>query len=867
MSLVVSNDKCTGCLACMQSCPHNSIQVHLDKCGYKIPIINDETCLKCNKCIQVCPVLNNKFSFNIKEDIVCYAAIGDDRVRKKSSSGGVFPLVAENFLKEGGIVFGATIDKNFKTKHIGIDKVSKLLLLQGSKYTQSDTSNSYIQAKYYLDLGKRVLFSGTPCQIAALYNFLPRKYDNLYTIDVLCHGVLSEEYLLDYINCCEDLKEIRSIHFRDKNEGWRADTLSFENKNGQRITHHYSNSLLEQGFHKNLLLREACYDCKFANIPRSADISLGDFWEIDKFATELDDKKGTSLVLVNSKKGQELLDGIVSQCRIIKQVPEEYAVNSNRLNNKIEKPASRNRYNELLNKYSYYKGSEYVIQDKYDIGLIGCWTVENHGSNLSYYALYKIIMDLGLEPLLIERPLSSIWKPNQDFKGFKKNPYRECDQFIIYEDKIQMTELNNKCDTFLLGSDQLLYHDLYNAFDKFIDMSYINNDKKKIGFGLSLGRKKFEGTEQQRQNLSYWLKKYDFISVREDSAVAVLKQTFGVDATNVLDPVFLCDYRYYMELIEQGSIVSTKKYIACYILDPTKQKEEVIRGIAEKFSMDYHVFTDVAHKRENIENMWDIEAIDTSANEDWLRGISESEFFITDSFHGVCFAIIFRKQFICIGNYYRGIERFSSLLGQLDLLDYIVASPDDIIKSKKVFKPIDYEKVHIKLEKMKSNSMAWLKNALSSQLDKHIDVYDVINNQLYETTREQKLMSSLVNDLHIRLIKLEGLYKRIDRQEKKTDKLEQLYERIDRLEEIYTRMDTQEEKINNLEHLYERIDRLEEIYTRMDTQEEKVNNLEHLYDRIDRLEEIHTRMDTQEIKVNNLEHLYERIDRLEDVYK
>lgn len=866
MTQIVEANKCVGCINCKNSCPTQAIDVQKDVLGFNFPVIHAEKCVDCETCRSVCPALTPG-DFSVPEP-KCFAMMAEDAVRKESSSGGVFPLLAKAVLEKAGIVFGAVMDETFCVRHTFITKPEELSQFSGSKYVQSDLGKSFDQAKAFLEEGKEVLFSGTPCQIAALYVYLRKSYETLTTVEVFCHGVLSHQFLQEYLSAFSKLSQPKTISFRDKSEGWRCDLLTLRDKNGECEVHRYPDSLLERAFHENIALRESCYDCKFAQLPRTADLSLGDFWQVEDYDERLNDGLGTSLVLVNSPRGEAMLTQIQGELKQSQSVPLSYPLKSNRFHAKIDRPLKRDRLQQLLKDKPMMEAAEYAIRDRYDIGLIGCWSVENHGSNLSYYALYSVVRDMGLEPILIDRPMASLWKPQPERTGFRNSPYRECDEFHVYPTKRAMTELNEKCDTFLLGSDQLLYHDLYASFDEFIDMSYIDNTKKKIAYATSLGRTQFEGTQLQRKTLSFWLKKYDAISVRERSGVPVLKNTFGVSAQQVLDPVFLCKQAHYEKLIKSGKKVSTDPYLACYILDPNREKGNAIRWLSEKSGLKYYVFSDVASQKNQLESAWEMQNDVVSSNEDWLRGIAESELFVTDSFHGMCFAIIFRKQFICIGNYRRGIERFKSLLSQLGLEPYCVASYQEIFEKKELLTPIDYDAVYEKLNQLKADSFRWLKQAISDKKQKEFTEYDMINKQLYQLELSEQKNSAMLDMLHERMIKLESVYPRIDRAELKVDALEHLYERIDRLETLHTCADGLEQKVDALEHLYARIDPLESLHTRADGLEQKVDALEHLYVRIDTLETLHTRADGLEQKVDALEHLYERIDRLEEcLYK
>ena len=238
----------------------------------------------------------------------CYAAMASDEIRlNKSSSGGIFTLIANEVLKNNGIVVGASFDEGETVNHIIVDNYKDLEKLKGSKYVQSNINDIYKKIKQYLDKNIKVLFTGTPCQIAGLKSYLSKEYENLMTIDIVCHGVPSPMVFRKYLKeKFGNSTQIVDINFRDKINGWSSSdliitfqahdfTVSEKDKENEYIT----------AFLKNYILRKSCFNCPFQKLPRQGDITIGDFWKIQKYDENLDDKKGTSVVLVNNKKGQE----------------------------------------------------------------------------------------------------------------------------------------------------------------------------------------------------------------------------------------------------------------------------------------------------------------------------------------------------------------------------------------------------------------------------------------------------------------------------------------------------------------------------------------------------------------------------------
>ncbi|HBJ12569.1 MAG TPA: (4Fe-4S)-binding protein [Clostridiales bacterium] len=309
MLKIDNKSNCCGCHACYNSCPQNAIIMEEDEKGFKYPKINENKCTNCGFCEKVCPILNKR---KIANDPKAYACINkDENIRENSSSGGIFTLIAKEIINMGGVVFGTKFDSNFNVIHSYTSLEEELYKFRGSKYVQSIIGDNYKIAKSFLEEGKYVLFTGTPCQIEGLLAYLGKKYDKLFTQDIICHGVPSPKVWRKYLDYRKHKDEDRplSINFRNKDNGWSSYNLKFTYENKS-----YKKSQVEdkymQAFLRNVCLRDSCYKCSFKKINRLSDITLADFWGIQRVKPELYDNKGTSLVIVNSEKGKELFESI-----------------------------------------------------------------------------------------------------------------------------------------------------------------------------------------------------------------------------------------------------------------------------------------------------------------------------------------------------------------------------------------------------------------------------------------------------------------------------------------------------------------------------------------------------------------------------
>lgn len=303
--------ECTSCSACYNICPKNAIVMEEDKEGFKYPVVDEEKCIQCGLCTKVCPMINNRLELNRKERPEVYAAWSKDNfTRIDSTSGGIFSELARNIYSKNGYVCGAIYNNDNLVEHKLSCNESDLDNIRSSKYLQSDINDIYRQVKKQLDANKLVLMCGSPCQIAGLYNFLGKEYENLYTCDFICRGMNSPKIFKGYLNNLENKynSKVKNIKFKNKIHGWHNFSTRIDFENGKTyIGGRYVDSYMVGYLQYNAFMRPSCYDCKFKGLPKKSDITLADFWGIENIAPEMDENKGTSMILINSDKGRKLL--------------------------------------------------------------------------------------------------------------------------------------------------------------------------------------------------------------------------------------------------------------------------------------------------------------------------------------------------------------------------------------------------------------------------------------------------------------------------------------------------------------------------------------------------------------------------------
>lgn len=351
---------CAGCFGCGDVCPKKAISYVQNEYGFFYPKVDKTKCINCGLCVKVCPQLNSKIvNQSNQKGFISYSK--NNEIYNSSASGGIFSELALYFLNNNGLVYGASFD-GLKVKHIKIDKIEDLEKIQRSKYIQSNAKGIYKDCKEYLNKGKSVLFSGTPCQISALKNYLGKEYDNLLTCDIVCHGVPSQGFFDKCIELENEKRKGKIIRFdfryKTKKHTSPRNFRYIIEKNGkkiERIGNYYDFNYLV-GFYKYLTLRDSCYECKYAKMNRIGDLTLGDYWDVrEKYNKE----NGISMVVVNTKKGELFLDKIKDKVFLAEESMQLIKKGNETFNGPTKMPKERNDFMNL------YTSNFNVAADKY----------------------------------------------------------------------------------------------------------------------------------------------------------------------------------------------------------------------------------------------------------------------------------------------------------------------------------------------------------------------------------------------------------------------------------------------------------------------------------------------------------------------
>ena len=757
----VAHDRCTGCGACYNKCPVNAISMKADTEGFSFPQVDMEKCINCGLCLKSCPVSEPGYENDPKP--ACYAVMASDEIREKSSSGGVFTLLAEWMLDQGGVVCGAAYTEDcYAAEHIIVTKPEELYKLRGSKYVQSSTGLVYQQVKEYLDKGTPVLFTGTPCQIAAVNSFLGKTYEKLYTLDLVCHGVPSPLVYEKFIREQEEKHGSKAVKvsFRDKTiESWNH-CIKIDFKNGNSYQKKKNECSYLKAFLKLLSVRQSCGKCLFAALPRQGDMTIADFWDIHRFNPKYDDRKGTSLILTNNTKGTTMLDVLREKAILCEEAPLEHGIKYNaQIKYSSLLHPRRARFYDLVNTYHYdfEKAVDYGLNRRFDIGYVGWWYGANYGSAMTNYALNRVLTNMGKTVLMLEWPVLSgdvpSNKPNTKTRRFANHFYEQSMMYHIAD----YGRFNYHCDSFVLGSDQLWNwwsnRDV-GTYHFFLD--FVDNQHKKIAYSTSFGHDSAYYPEDMRLKVSYLLHRFDAVSVREKGGVTVCERDFNLDAVQTVDPVFLCSMEDYEKAVALSKVEITESYVLAYILNPTEEKIKSVRYAAQQTNLPYYIILDGQDNFEKLKKQAnDPNVLENVEISDWLNYFKNASYVITDSFHGFCYSVIFRRDMTVFPNKLRGLSRFESLSEMTGLEDRLLYSYEEFVRKAPWNNPIDFEQVSKRMRPQIEYSVQWLKDALDMpkrppstkelELKQLLDTQEKLNQLESENQQLNKQMNYLNN--------------------------------------------------------------------------------------------------------------------------
>lgn len=717
----ITQNECYGCGACYNTCPVNCIEMVMNAEGFFEPKIEADVCIGCGKCKQVC-IANEGHSNNLNNvEPLIYGLVSEEKLLRQSSSGGAFSMLAEYIINiRGGVVFGAAWNENFLVEHVAAETEQELGKMKLSKYVQSSTRHTFKEVKKFLKADRYVLYTGTPCQIAGLYQYLKDDAsDKLITVDLICHGIPSpgifEKYIKERFG---DVDDIKAIEMR-KRDGWTS-CINVYYKNGEEDFNESKKDAFQLAFHQDLILRKTCYNCKYASVPRIADITIGDFWNVKKFNIGKEFEVKSSVLIANNSRGEALIS--------LSAVNTQYKFQICNLNIKgiTVKQLNKNIYTPIVGEtkiekrdkfYSYYqrmafKEAVYNVLFPHCVGLL-LYMSDNYGSCATNYALYKSIEKMGFTPIILNNLVS--------IKGvssnFAKKYLRLSSKFF---DTGNYKDIEAFCNSYVIGSDQSVRWDfglVYNNYE-WLFMAFAGKNKRKIAYAVSYGPDRKLEDVLIKDMYTQCFERFTDFSVREDFAVNMSMREFGRKADWVIDPVFLIDREEYEKLTLKSGVKFEKPYMLAYLRYYSAQKVDLIRRQAKNKGLKLVVICDAGGFSRLKEEYALDEIVEKPEFVDWLSYYAHAEYVITDSFHGTCFSIIFHKKYVSLmaGT----VGRFTSLAKNLgasspeDLCIY--SSENELLELEDIFKTINYDLVDNEILKERKRCLEWLHTALTKDV-------------------------------------------------------------------------------------------------------------------------------------------------------
>ncbi len=697
--------ECAGCAACQSICVKNCITMEETKEGFPVAVVDKSVCIDCGACERVCPQINPVFDNNPDPD--CYAVKAPSGILEKSSSGGALSLISDAVFRDSpGYICGVVYDDEFNAVYDMVESKEGVAPFHGSKYVFSDMNGIYSRIKEKLSEGSRVLFVGCSCQVAAVKNMF-KDSENLITVDLLCGGFASKKVFKKYIASLEETygKEVADVRFRSAGVPYGSLKVVFKDGSSEVI----HSDLYMRAFVKGLIKNKSCAQCQFG-LPRQGDLTVGDLWNADKIISDTDLKNGISSVIVNNDRGKEIFESVQASAEYVSSVPLSFLKRFNKTSSSKTKPhLGRSRIFDMLDRGVHIqKALDYCLGWKYDVGITGFWRVHNFGGELTYYALYNLMLDLGQEPIFIEA--------RHDFKGAPPDPkllkgaYPFYAKARWYPNIEEQNELNLRVTNFVVGSDQVWNRRFVSQPSlECYALDFVADWRNKVAIAASFGTDRFEGNEEETARFAKLIRRFNHISVRESQAQEII-ESFGKESYVILDPVMLCDPKHFDELISTNDHAFPEKYVFNYVMHP-----EIFVGMEKFYSRLGYGPVTVLNYILDTKN-YDLLTINMHSVSDWVKCIRNSSFVLTDSFHATVFSILFRKPFVVLhGNLDKtgGLTRLETLLRNFGLEDRLFRTVDDALASDVMEKEIDYEPIHKALGKLKEKDIKWVKMALN----------------------------------------------------------------------------------------------------------------------------------------------------------
>ncbi len=687
---IVTLEQCFGCTACANLCPTAAISMQEDEEGFLSPVVDEQLCTSCKLCQKSCPALHDAPAAPaVQRAIITWNK--DAHAHAGSSSGGFFTACAKWIYNQGGYVCGASYDDRGIVSHIISADPADLEKLRGSKYLQSNLGNCFQEIRKLLRKKKAVLFCGTPCQVAGLLSYLKKDYETLYTLDLVCLGAPSQRSFTEYlVEKFGENQRYSYFNFRDKRHGYYKSNFVVQDEQGTEIAAiNYDDSYF-MAFLKKLNSRQCCQSCHFSNTNRLSDISLSDFWAVMKRYPSLPYEKGVSAIIVNTKKGEELLEQVREELSYIKEIPIR----------EMRQPAIQHAVKSHPNRELFFQLRELPFSERVSqclgtkrVGIINFQDENaNYGALLVSFSMKRVIEQLGYEAYNINYRRKHKATINPMFQQFSD------DYLQLTEACYSLRDLERVQQQFrhvITGGDQV-----FNGFTPSYCLNWVSGKRGIISYAASMGAWQQNYYEDNKDLIRDSLSRFDQLCVREQSAVAILRD-LGFNAQYHIDSTLLLDRAEYDAIIDNDKHIQPvgKKYIACIIWN-----FEEVKLIPE--------YEELSKEYEFINAMGDATA--TNSFGQFLHLIKEADYVLANSYHGIVVSILYQKPFIALRQNNMLDDRIISLFSSLKISQSRFIHSIDSLDRRLWDIPVDWDVVEENRGRERERSLNYLRGALSS---------------------------------------------------------------------------------------------------------------------------------------------------------
>lgn len=494
MHWLKNKSECCGCGACGQICPKNCITMKEDEEGFLYPVVEYERCIKCELCERACPVISQ---CRQEHEEKVYAAVSKDReLVGRSSSGGMFGILARYVLNKNGAIFGAAFDEEMELIHCAAETEEECRKFHGSKYIQSNTKNTFVECKRYLDAGRYVLYTGTPCQIAGLKQYLPTDYDTLLTVELICHGVPSPGIWRQYIKELETESghKVIGANFRYNDKGWTEYRFRTKYDNGEENVVSSDESSYFAGFLNELTLRPSCHECSHRIQYSKCDLMIGDFWGVEKYYQDFDVRRGVSALIVLSDKGEQVFGEIKDQMNYVDSalsivLPMNGCINSSVFPHRnrqkmMEAYIRKENLSEALNKYlvSYSWGEkEYGlgVWGSYNTRLITQFLIARSRQRRTFHYSNSSVISVMSDEKVVDKEIviKNQYRKDALTADWTKSFRKQFERIVEQTDYILIDMLEERFDLLQCGSTYITKSDALRDIDAHFDMDVVSQEE------------------------------------------------------------------------------------------------------------------------------------------------------------------------------------------------------------------------------------------------------------------------------------------------------------------------------------------------------------------------------------------------------